>query len=181
MAYAFRLTRFLQIDGVAAVCTGAAGSSVTVDSDVGDAIRSNTQEFGSFGPRVVLPLRRIEISAGAGLTWLHYSEETAHIETIEPSTTDVILGVLLTGYAPQPDTKTTVVACPSCGDRRGWGHYALVGISVDVTPTGSHRTAISATMAIVDGQTTGTAYGTLPPARSHDAWLNTSVRIELGF
>jgi hypothetical protein len=180
MAYAFRLTRFLQIEGVAAVCTGAAGPSVTVDSDLGDAIRSNTQEFGSFGPRAVLPLKRIEMSAGAGLTWLHYSEEAAHIETAEPSATDVILGVL-TGYAPQPDTRTTAVTCPSCGDRRGWGRYALVGISVDVTPTGSRRTAISATVAIVDGQTTGTAYGTLAPARSHDAWLNTSVRMELAF
>jgi hypothetical protein len=97
--YGYRFNRLFQADGGVQMAFGAANNQNAVITDFG-AVQGGDHEFMiPLGRRIYIPLpfRRIQVSAGSGAAYLHYSE------TVPSGGSD---------YTP---------SCYSCSTRGGWG------------------------------------------------------------
>ena len=99
------------------------------------------------------PFKRIEVFAGGGAVYLHYSE------TISSNGSD---------YSP---------SCYSCTSRGGWGGYGLANVSYFLDA--NHNFRVGTTAQYVAGSTNGLSVGSVPANKTTDHWMN--IALEFGF
>ena len=108
------------------------------------------------GGRLIIPqpLRRVELSAGGGGIYLHYSETA-------------------------PSNGYYQTSCYSCTSRSGWGGYGLANISYFLDENRTFR--VGTTLQYVSATTNGEAVGNVPGIHTSDHWLNVSFGIGISF
>jgi hypothetical protein len=105
LTYGYRFNRLFQAESGLLMAFGAANNQNAVLMDFGPVQGGDHEFMIPLGGRIYVrqPLKRISLSAGAGMSYLHYSETA-------PSG----------GYYPSN--------CYSCTSRGGWGPYGLANI-----------------------------------------------------
>jgi hypothetical protein len=156
VGYGWRFNRLFQADAGFQAAFGAAHNQNAEMTDFG-AVQGGDHEFMiPLGGRIYLPLpfKRIEVSAGGGGAYLHYSE------TI-------------------PSNGFIVSNCYSCTSRGGWGGYGLANASYFLD--GNRNFHVGATLQYVAASTNGAAVANIPGIRTTDHWTNVFVEFGLSF
>jgi hypothetical protein len=119
--YGYRLNRYLQADAGLQLAWGAANSQNGVITDVGTVQGGDHEYMIPLGGRVYVPqpFKRLELSAGGGAAYLHYSETA-------------------------PSSAYYQLSCYSCTSRGGWGGYGLASVKYFLD---SNRTFHAGTLA----------------------------------
>ena len=155
--YGFRLNRFFQADAGFQVAWGAAGNTQnSVITDLG-AIQGGDREYMfPLGGRLIIPqpFKRIELAAGGGGIYLHYSETA-------------------------PTGGQFQVNCYSCTSRGGWGGYGLANASYFLDE--NHNFRLGTTFQYVSASTDGDAVGNVPGIHTSDHWINLMFGIGISF
>jgi hypothetical protein len=153
--YGYRPLRYLQADITWDSSFRAAGIRDFITIGGMPVEIRDFQFFIPMGGRVVAPLAggRIEIYGGGGAVYMRYSERIR-----------------------QP-YRFVNIACPVCVIRDGWGYYSLLGGSVAITRSQNLRLGVIT--RVFEGRTDGPMFGTLPPSRSSDRWVNTFFTLTL--
>ncbi len=154
--YGYRFNRLFQADAGFQMAFGAANNQNVETTDQG-AVQGGDHEYMiPLGGRIYIPqpYRRIEISAGGGAAYLHYSE------TISSGG----------GYYYTP-------TCFTCTSRGGWGGYGLANISYYLNSGRNFR--VGTTAQFISASTNGPPVGNVPGNKTTDHWFN--VTLELGF
>jgi hypothetical protein len=157
LRYGYRFNRFFQADAGFQAAFGAANNPNAEMTDFG-AVQGGDHEFTiPLGGRIYIPipLKRIEISAGGGAAYLHYSE-TVPSSGFEISTN-----------------------CYSCTSRGGWGGYGLANARYFLDE--NHNFHVGATLQFISASTNGSAVANIPPIRTTDHWTNFSFEFGLSF
>jgi hypothetical protein len=156
VGYGWRFNRFFQADAGFQAAFGAAHNQNAETTDFG-MVQGGDHEFMiPLGGRVYLPLpfKRIEVSAGGGAAYLHYSE------TI-------------------PSNGFVGFNCYSCTSRGGWGGYGLAQAVYYLDS--NHNFHVGSTMQFIAASTNGQAVANIPPVRTTDHWTNVFVEFGLSF
>jgi hypothetical protein len=157
--YGYRFNRLFQGDFAFQMAFGAANNQNAVVTDLGQ-VRGGDHEFMiPIGGRIYIPqpFHRLEISAGAGPVYLHYSETA-------PSGG---------GYYGYSNT------CYTCTSRGGWGGYGLADFSYFLDS--NHNLRVGTTLQYIVGHTNGQAVANFPGTKTTDHWLNVAFVIGLSF
>ena len=155
--YGYRWNRWFQTDAGVQMAWGAAGNSQNaVVTDIGPVQGGDHEWMIPLGGRLIIPQpwKRIEVAAGGGGIYLHYSETA-------PSN----------GYY-----QTT---CYSCTSRGGWGGYGLANVSYFLDENGTFR--VGTTLQYISARTIGGAVGNVPGIQTSDHWLNLTFGLGLSF
>ena len=154
--YGFRLNRLFQVDAGLQVGWGAAGNQNPVITDPGTVQGGDREWMIPLGGRLIIPqpLKRIELSAGGGAIYLHYSETA-------------------------PSNAYYQVSCYSCTSRGGWGGYGLANVSYFLDENRNFR--VGTTFQYVSAATNGANVGNVPGIRTSDHWANLSFGFGLSF
>ena len=156
--YGYRFTRLFQADAGVQFAFGAANNQNPEITDFG-AMRGGDHEYMiPLGGRVYIPqpFTRIEVSAGGGTMYLHYSE------TISSNT----------GYGYQN-------YCYSCTSRGGWGGYGTANVSYFLDSNRTFR--IGTTVQYISASTNGGAVANIPALKTTDHWTNVLFQFGLSF
>src|SRR5579863_1095588 len=156
VGYGWRFTRFFQADAGFQAAFGAANNQNAEVKDFG-AVQGGDLEFMiTLVGRIYLPLpfKRIEVSAGGGAAYLHYTE------TI-------------------PSNGFIVSNCYSCTSRGGWGAYGMANASYFLDS--NHTFHVGTTLQFIDASTNGAAVANIPPVRTTDHWTNVLFEFGLSF
>ena len=154
--YGYRFNRLFQADAGLQLAFGAADNQNPVLTDYG-SVRGGDHEFMiPLGGRIYIPLpfRRIQVSAGGGAAYLHYSET-----------------------APSGGDYTN--SCYSCSSRGGWGGYGLGNVSYFLDS--NHNLRVGTTIQYIAGSTNGEAVANFPAVKTTDHWLNIGFEFGLSF
>ncbi len=157
--YGYRFTRLFQAEGGMQLAFGAANNQNPEITDFG-TVRGGDHEFMvPLGGRIYIPqpLSRIEISAGGGAMYLHYSE------TISSNT----------GYSGYQNY------CYSCTSRGGWGGYGLGNVNYFLDS--NHTFKVGATVQYVSASTNGGAVANIPALKTTDHWINILFQFGVSF
>jgi hypothetical protein len=156
LAYGYRFNRFLQADAGFQIAFRAAQNTGAVLTDLGPLQGGDHEFMIPLGGRVIIPtpLQRIELSAGGGGVYLHYSETAPSNGYYSPS-------------------------CYSCTSRGGWGGYGLGNVSYFLDE--NHNFRVGATLQYISATTNGQAVGNVPAVRTNDHWLNLTFEFGLSF
>ena len=129
--YGYRFNRLFQADAGVQMAFGAANNQNSVITDFGTVQGADHEFMIPLGGRIYipLPLRRIQVSAGGGAAYLHYSE------TVPSGGSD---------YTP---------SCYSCSTRGGWGSYGLANVSYFLDS--GHNFRVGTTIQYIAGSTNG--------------------------
>ena len=155
IGYGYRFNRLFQADAGFQIAFGAANNQNGEMTDFGTVQGGDHEFMIPLGGRVYIPqpFKRIEISAGGGAVYLHYSE------TISSNGSD---------YSP---------SCYSCTSRGGWGGYGLANVSYFLDA--NHNFRVGTTAQYVAGSTNGLSVGSVPANKTTDHWMN--IALEFGF
>ncbi len=155
-AYGYRFNKWFQADAGLQIAFGAANNQNAEVSDIG-ALQGGDHEFMiPLGGRIYIPTRfsRVDLSAGGGAAYLHYSE------TI-------------------PGAGQIGVYCYSCTSRAGWGGYGLASARYFLDD--NHIFSLGTTFQYIAASTNGQAVGNIPPVRTTDHWTNVIFEFGLSF
>ncbi|MBK5292063.1 MAG: hypothetical protein JJE04_10345 [Acidobacteriia bacterium] len=157
--YGYRFHRFFQVDTGLDVVFYAADVNDYYESQVGDLRIRDYQYFVPLGGRTILPLAgdRVLLSFGGGGAYVRYQESIR-----QP----------FGEYGPR-------VECPPCRSRSGWGYYGLIGGSVALDRRKMLRLGV--TSQVYRAETSGDAFGGVPPVRTKDKWVNTMAELTVSF
>lgn len=158
VSYGYRLNRWFQADAGIQMAFGAANNQNGEQTDFG-VVQGGDHEFMiPLGGRIILPLpfRRVEVSAGGGVAYLHYSET-----------------------APSNPYSYYGSTCYSCTSRGGWGGYGLGNISYFLDE--NHTFHIGTTIQYIAGSTNGQPVANIPGFKTTDHWLNAMVEFGMSF
>jgi hypothetical protein len=153
IGYGYRFNRLLQADAGFQIAFGAANNQGAVLTDFGQVQGGDHEYMFPLGGRLILPLpwKRIEVSAGGGGVYLHYSETA-------PSN----------GYSSN---------CYTCTTRGGWGGYGLTNASYFLDS--NHVFHIGTTFQFISASVNGQAVGNTPATKTTDHWANVSIEFGL--
>jgi len=155
IGYGYRFNRLFQADAGFQFVFGAANNQNAEVTDFGTLQGGDHEYMIPLGGRIYIPqrFRRVEVSAGGGAAYLHYSETVSS-----------------NGGAYLP-------SCYSCTSRGGWGGYGLGDVSYFLD--GNHTFKVGTTVQYIVGSTNGLSVGNVPANKTTDHWINISV--EFGF
>jgi len=156
--YGYRFNHLFQADAGFQIAFGAANNQNAVVTDVG-AVQGGDHEYMiPLGGRLIVPqpFHRIEVSAGGGTVYLHYSET-----------------------APSGGGYYGPTACYTCTSRGGWGAYGLANASYFLDS--NHTFRVGTTLQYIAGSTNGQALANLPATKTTDHWLNLAFEFGLSF
>ncbi len=160
LAYGYRFNRLFQADAGFEMAFGAADNNQNaVLTNAGVPVRGGDHEFMiPLGGRIIIPqpLHRIEVSAGGGAVYLHYSET-----------------------APAAGQLGQGVNCFSCTSRDGWGGYGLASVNYFLDDTQTFH--VGTTFQYIAGATNGPAVGTVPGIQTTDHWANLTFEFGVSF
>jgi hypothetical protein len=155
--YGFRFNKLFQADAGFQLAWNAAGNNQNpVFTNVGEIRGGDREYMFPLGGRIIIPQpwNRIEIAAGGGGVYLHYSE------------------VAPTGGA-------VGVQCYSCTSRGGWGGYGLGNVSYFLDE--NHNFRVGATAQYISAGTNGDAVGNVPGFHTTDHWFNLMFGVGISF
>jgi hypothetical protein len=157
VAYGYRLNRLFQADFGFQMAFGAAHNQNSVKTDLG-LVQGGDHEFLiPLGGRIYIPqpIKRIQVSAGGGAAYLHYSETV-------PSGGSY--------YTP---------SCYTCTTRGGWGGYGMANVSYFLDS--NHNFRVGTMLQYIAGSTNGQAVANFPATKTTDHWLNLGFDFGLSF
>lgn len=156
LGYGYRFNRFLQADAGFQIAFGAANNQNPVQTDLGPVQGGDHEFMLPLGGRffVPTPLKRIELSAGGGAIYLHYSETA-------------------------PSNPYYSTSCYSCTSRGGWGGYGLANVRYFLDD--NHNFSIGTTLQYISARTNGQAVGNVPANATTDHWMTVSFGLGLSF
>jgi len=154
--YGYRLNRLFQADAGFQMAFGAANNQNAVITDVGPVQGGDHEFMIPLGGRIYIPqpFHRIQVSAGGGGVYLHYSETVPSNGYYSPS-------------------------CYSCTTRGGWGGYGLGNVSYFLDS--NHNFRVGATLQYIAGSTNGQAVANFPATKTTDHWLNLGFDFGISF
>ena len=157
IGYGYRFNRLFQADAGIQIAFGAANNQNAEVTDFGTLQGGDHEFMIPLGGRVYIPqpFKRIEMSAGGGAMYLHYSE------TVSSNGSDF------------------VPSCYSCTSRGGWGGYGLANVSYFLDSNRNFR--VGTTIQYVAGSTNGLSVGNVPANKTTDHWMNVAVEFGLSF
>jgi hypothetical protein len=156
LAYGYRFNRFLQADAGLLIGFGAASNNQNAEiSDAGLVQGTDHEYMLPLGGRIYIPqpFSRIEVSAGGGTAYLHYSESVSSGGSY---------------YS---------INCYSCTSRSGWGGYGMGNVSYFLDSNRNFH--VGATAQFIAASTNGPAVGSVPGNKTTDHWVN--LLAEFGF
>jgi hypothetical protein len=156
LRYGYRINGYFQADTGIQMAFGAARNQNSVVTDVGTVQARDREYMIPLGGRFILPLpfRKIQVSAGGGAAYLHYSE---------------------TG----PSSGYYQVNCYTCTSRGGWGGYGLGSVSYFLDR--GHNFRVGTTFQYISASTNGPAVGAVTSGSTSDHWLNATIDLGLSF
>jgi hypothetical protein len=154
--YGYRFNRYLQADAGLQLAWGAANNQNAVVTDAGPVQGGDHEYMIPLGGRVYLPqpFKRLEVSAGGGAAYLHYSETA-------------------------PSGGYYQVNCYSCTSRGGWGGYGLG--SVNYFLDSEHTFHVGTTVQYISASTKGQDVGNVVGGSTSDHWINLVFEFGLRF
>ena len=157
--YGYRFNRLFQADAGIEMAFGAAHNQNAEITDLGQVQGGDHEFMVPLGGRVYIPLpfRRVQVSAGGGAVYLHYSETA-------PSG----------GYGAYYGYTST---CYSCTTRGGWGGYGLANVSYFLDS--NHNFRVGTTLQYIAGSTNGQVVANFPANKTTDHWMN--LAFDFGF
>lgn len=155
--YGYRFTRNFQFDAGFDSTFGAARVNDFLPTDFGDRRIRDFQYFVPFGGRVILPLarERAQFYAGGGGAYVRYQERVS-----------------------QPSDYFNI-SCPPCRARDGFGYYAQAGFRYYLDSY--KRFSIGGSTRVYRVETDGPAFGSLPPIKTSDRWVNAYLEFGISF
>jgi hypothetical protein len=156
--YGYRLNRLFQADAGFQIAFGAANNQNAVITDVG-AVQGGDHEYMiPLGGRIIVPqpFRRVEVSAGGGTVYLHYSET-----------------------APSGGSYYGPSTCYTCTSRGGWGGYGLANVSYFLDS--NHTFRVGTTLQYIAGSTNGQSVANFPATKTTDHWFNLGFEFGVSF
>lgn len=156
IGYGYRFTSWFQADAGLQIAFGAAHNQNAEITDFGTVQGGDHEFMIPLGGRVIIPspFKSIEISAGGGAAYLHYTETV-------------------------PSSPYYSVGCYSCTSRGGWGGYALGSARYFLDD--SRNFSVGTTLQYIAASTNGEAVGNVPPIRTTDHWINVAIQFGLSF
>lgn len=157
LGYGYRFNRLFQADAGLQVAFGAVNNQNVEITDLG-SIQGGDHEFMiPLGARIYIPqpFKRIEISAGGGAAYLHYSETVSSGGSY---------------YSP---------TCYTCTARGGWGGYGMGNINYYLDS--NHTFHVGTTVQFIAGSTNGQPVGGIPGVKTTDHWINAFVGFGISF
>ncbi len=154
VGYGYRFNKWFQADAGFQVAFGAAHNQNAVQTDLGPVQGGDHEYMIPLGGRIFIPtpFKRIEVSAGGGAAYLHYSETA-------PSN----------GYYQNN--------CYTCTSRGGWGAYGLGNVSYFLDENRNFH--VGMTYEFIAASTNGQSVGNIPANKTTDHWSN--IMVEFGF
>jgi hypothetical protein len=148
LGYGYRFNRLFQADAGFQMAFGAASNPNPELTDFGTVQGGDHEFMIPLGGRIYIPqpLKKIQVSAGLGTVYLHYSETA-------PSG----------GYGYSSN-------CYTCTSRGGWGVYGLADVSYFLDS--NHNFRVGTTLQYIVGRTNGQAVANFPAVATTDHWLN---------
>ena len=156
VGYGYRFNRWFQADAGLQIAFGAANNQNAEVSDIGPVQGGDHEFMIPLGGRFIVPnpFKKIEVSAGGGAAYLHYSE------TI-------------------PGAGEIGIGCYSCTSRGGWGGYGLANARYFLDD--NRNFSLGTTLQYIAASTNGQAVGNVPSFRTTDHWVNLSFEFGLSF
>ncbi|HTS75537.1 MAG TPA: hypothetical protein VMG40_05000 [Bryobacteraceae bacterium] len=147
VGFGYRLNRWFQADVGAQFAFGAANNQNLEESALGPVQGGDHEFMIPMGGRVFIPTRfeKFEVSAGAGVAYLHYSETV-------------------------PSNYYVANQCYSCTARDGWGAYGLANVNYFLDS--NRNFSVGTTLQYIIGHTSGPPVGAIPGLKTTDHWLN---------
>ena len=157
--YGYRFNRLFQAEAGLQFAFGAAHNQNTEITDFGPMQGGDHEFMLPLGGRIYIPqpFTRLEISAGGGGAYLHYSE------TIPSNSYG--------GYYQN--------SCYSCTSRGGWGGYGLASVSYFLDS--NHMFKVGTTVQYISASTNGSAVANIPAIQTTDHWTNVLFHFGLSF
>ena len=157
--YGYRFTRLFQADAGIQFAFGAANNQNAEITDYGTVQGGDHEVMVPLGGRIYIPqpFKRLEVSAGGGTMYLHYSE------TISSNTG-------FSGYQNY---------CYSCTSRGGWGGYGMANVSYFLDSNRIFK--IGATAQYISASTNGAAVADIPALKTTDHWTNVLLQFGVSF
>lgn len=157
IGYGYRFNRLFQADAGLQIAFGAVNNQNAEVTDLGTFQGGDHEYMIPLGGRIYIPqpFRRIEISAGGGAAYLHYSETVSSGGSY---------------YTP---------TCFTCTSRGGWGGYGMANISYFLDS--NHTFRVGSTIQFISGATNGQPVGSVPGNRTTDHWLNAFFGFGISF
>jgi|GEM_PF-686850 len=161
--YGYRFTRLFQAEGGVQFAFGAANNQNSEITNLGTVQGGDHEIMVPLGGRLYIPqpLKRIEISAGGGAMYLHYTE------TISSSNT---------GYSGYSGYQNY---CYSCTSRGGWGGYGLANVNYFLDS--NHTFRVGTTVQYISASTNGPAVANFPALKTTDHWINVLFQFGVSF
>ena len=156
LGYGYRFNRWFQADAGFQAAFGAANNRNAELSDLGQVQGGDHEFMLPLGGRVYIPtpFKRIEVSAGAGTAYLHYSETVPSGDFVQNN-------------------------CYSCTSRGGWGGYGLANVNYFLD---SNRVFhVGTTIQYIVAATNGQAVGNVPALQTTDHWVNLIFEFGMSF
>ncbi|MCC6362479.1 MAG: hypothetical protein IT165_03090 [Bryobacterales bacterium] len=156
LRYGYRFNQFLQADAGLQLAWGAANNQNPVLTDLGTVQGGDHEYMFPLGGRVIIPtpFQRIEVSAGGGGVYLHYSETA-------------------------PSNPYYQVSCYNCTSRGGWGGYGLANVSYFLDSNKTFR--LGTTFQYISASTNGQAVGNVAALHTSDHWANLTFEFGISF
>lgn len=157
LSYGYRFSRLFQADAGFQVAFGAVNNQNAEVTDLGTVQGGDHEYMIPLGGRVYIPqpFKRIEVSAGGGAVYLHYSETVSSGGSY---------------YTP---------TCYTCTSRGGWGGYGMGNVTYYLDS--NHTFHVGTTVQFISGATNGQPVGSVPGNRTTDHWLNVFVGFGMSF
>jgi hypothetical protein len=145
--YDYRFNKYFGADAGFQIAFGAANNQNAVQTDLGPVQGGDHEYMIPLGGRFFIPLpyKRVEVSAGGGAMYLHYSETA-------PSN----------GYYSS--------TCYTCTSRGGWGGYGEVVARYFLDE--NHNFSVGTILQFISGTTNGQQVGNVPANKTTDHWTN---------
>ncbi len=157
--YGYRFNRLFQADAGIQFAFGAANNQNTEITDFGPMQGGDHEFMVPLGGRVYVPqpFKRLEVSAGGGGAYLHYSE------TIPSSA----YGSFYQNF------------CYSCTSRGGWGGYGMANVNYFLDS--NHMFKVGTTLQYISAATNGDAVANIPAIKTTDHWANVLFQFGISF
>jgi hypothetical protein len=156
LGYGYRFNRLFQADAGFQLAFGAANNQNPEVTDLGQVQGGDHEYMIPLGGRIYIPqpFKRIQVSAGGGTVYLHYSETV-------------------------PSSPYYSSSCYTCTSRGGWGGYGLANVSYFLDS--NHNFRVGTTVQYIVASTNGQAVANIPAVATTDHWVNVAFVFGLSF
>lgn len=155
--FGYRFSRYFQADAGLDAVIHAAGVDFSQNTFIGRLRVRDNEYLVPLGGRAILPIGRVELFAGGGAGYLHYTEQ-----------------VEVPGAGDDSSFNCTV-----CTSRGGWGYYATAGVSAAVDR--HKRFWVGVETRGFRAKTSGDPLGQVPGIETRDQWVNTAAVFTVRF